>query len=152
MFSGFIGDSATNSALSGAASGTVDSMESVFAHIILTLMSLAIIWVGVKAAVNYDEVTKKAFEPFGKLGDSVTNFVQHIPSYIPTPHPAFAAAAAFSNPTAIAQLIDKNVKEHTDNKQNSLTDILDGKGNALNKAVTDFKNNVGSFEDAVRRF
>lgn len=43
MFSGTIGNSAANSAISGA-NGIVDSVESVFAHVILTLISLVIIW------------------------------------------------------------------------------------------------------------
>jgi hypothetical protein len=48
---------------------------------------------GIKAAVSSDEVTKMAFAPFAKFGDSVGHFVQQIPSYIPTPHPAFKALA-----------------------------------------------------------
>jgi len=96
MLTGFIGDAqkGEGSVLGtgvGSVQGTVESVESIFAHIIITLIALAVMWTGVKAAVNYDEVTKAAFSPFAKLGDSVTTFVQHAPSYLPLPHPAFAA-------------------------------------------------------------
>ena len=42
-------------------------------------------------AVQYDEVTRAAFAPFAKLGESAGNFIAHSPSYLPLPHPAFAA-------------------------------------------------------------
>ncbi len=65
MFSGFVGNAKTQGG--NIASGAVSSVESIFAHIILTLISLVIIWMGVKAAVSYDEVTRIAFEPFAKF-------------------------------------------------------------------------------------
>lgn len=123
MFSGFVGNSASSSVIAGA-NGVVDSVESVFAHIILTLIALVIIWMGVKSAVSYDKITEKAFAPFAELGKSVGNFVQNIPSYIPTPHPAFAAASAIANPTAIAKLINKDVDKHVQRHESSLEEIL----------------------------
>lgn len=69
-------------------------------------------WVGVKAAVSYDEVTSKAFAPFAKLGDSVGNFVQNIPSYLPTPHPAFAALTP-GGVTAATSTFNKFQEEKT---------------------------------------
>ena len=77
--------------LKSTGSGLVDSMQSVFAHVILTLISLVIIWMWVAAAVKHDKVTEAAFAPFAKLGESVSHFVEHVPSYIPTPHPMFKA-------------------------------------------------------------
>jgi hypothetical protein len=47
---------------------------------------------GIKSAVNYDDVTRVAFEPFAKLGDSVQHFAMELPSHLPLPHPAFALA------------------------------------------------------------
>lgn len=35
------------------------------------MMALVFMFMGVKVAVQYDAVTKAAFEPFRKLGDSV---------------------------------------------------------------------------------
>lgn len=122
MFSGTIGNSAANSAISGA-NGIVDSVESVFAHVILTLISLVIIWMWVKAAVQHDEITKKAFEPFAKLGDSVGHFVQHIPSYIPTPHPAFKLATP-GGITALAEKIHKGVDDTVDEEKRNIKDII----------------------------
>jgi len=55
------------------------------------MMALVFMFIGVKAAAEYDAVTKAAFAPFAKLGESVGNFVAHSPSYLPLPHPAFAA-------------------------------------------------------------
>lgn len=109
-------------------------MSDIFAHIILSLIALAVMWMGVKAAVSYDEVTKMAFEPFRKFGDSVGNFVQNIPSYLPTPHPAFAAF----NPetyTALAGGIQKNVINQVNSaQQRTLADTLGTEGsNALNR-------------------
>jgi hypothetical protein len=87
-------------------------------------------WMGVKAAVSSDEVTKMAFEPFRKFGDSVGNFVQHIPSYLPTPHPAFAAfnPATFD---AIANKINKNVEDTKTESRTRLADLVGGQASAL---------------------
>lgn len=54
-------------------------------------MALVFMFMGVKVAANYDPVTEAAFKPFAQLGASVGNFVAHSPSYLPLPHPAFAA-------------------------------------------------------------
>jgi hypothetical protein len=66
-------------------------VNDIFAHIILTMMALVFMFMGVKVAASYDPVTEAAFKPFAKLGESVGNFVAHSPSYLPLPHPAFAA-------------------------------------------------------------
>ena len=90
-FSPFIDDAVSGNSAIGAAGGLVDSVEDIFAHLIITMIALAIIWTGVKAAVEYDEVTKIAFKPFAQLGDSTVKMIQQIPSMIPLPHPALAA-------------------------------------------------------------
>jgi hypothetical protein len=55
------------------------------------MMALVFMFMGVKVAASYDPVTEAAFKPFASLGESVGNFVAHSPSYLPLPHPAFAA-------------------------------------------------------------
>ncbi len=89
---------------------------------------------GVKAAVSHDQVTKAAFAPFAKFGDSVGNFVQHIPSYLPTPHPAFAA---FNPATyeAGAKIMNKKVEESVTDHRNALDDMLTRKASALDGAI-----------------
>lgn len=74
-------------------------------------------WMGIKAAVKYDEVTELAFAPFAKFGDSVGNFVQHIPSYIPTPHPAFKALTPDFWSTAGATLTQMGEKHSYEERQ-----------------------------------
>lgn len=109
-------------------------MTDIFAHIILSLIALAVMWMGVKAAVSYDEVTKMAFEPFRKFGDSVGNFVQNIPSYLPTPHPAFAAL----NPetyTSAAAMLNKNVEAAKIDSRKSMEDMLSGADSKLSQAA-----------------
>lgn len=51
----------------GALGGAVDSVEDIFAHIIITMIALAVIWTGVQAAVQHDAVTSAAFKPFEQL-------------------------------------------------------------------------------------
>lgn len=90
----------------------------------MSIIAIAVMWMGVKAAVSYDEVTKKAFEPFAKFGDSVGNFVQNIPSYLPTPHPAFAAALP-STYQAMGSGISKNVVDTVNTgQQRALADTF----------------------------
>lgn len=114
----------TGEAVAGAASGAVGAVQDIFAHTILTIMALAIIWTGVKTAVNYDEVTRVAFAPFAKLGDSVTHFVQHIPSYIPTPHPAFTAALNPNNLTSIVDTMRTKLDEKAAAPGKSLAEMI----------------------------
>lgn len=73
--------------------------------------------------MQHDEITKKAFEPFAKLGDSVGHFVQHIPSYIPTPHPAFKLATP-GGITALAEKIHKGVDDTVDEEKRNIKDII----------------------------
>ena len=150
MISDFVGNSAGKT-VAGAAGGLAEAGTDIFAHIILSIIALAVMWMGVKAAVSYDEVTKKAFEPFAKFGDSVGNFVQHIPSYLPTPHPAFAALnpASFD---AIATAINKNVDSTISDSRASLSDMISGSSGKTDAAARDFKNDVGSFGDFVKQF
>ncbi len=80
---------------------------------------------GVKVAVSHDEVTKAAFAPFEKFGNSVGNFVQHIPSYLPTRHPVFAAfnPATFD---AVATGLNKSVDKSISESRASLSDMING--------------------------
>lgn len=123
MISDFVGNS-DGKTVFDAAAGVGAVGTDIFAHIILSIIAIAVMWMGVKAAVSYDEVTKKAFEPFAKFGDSVGNFVQNIPSYLPTPHPAFAA---FSPGTygAMGSGITKNVRDQVNSSnQRALANTL----------------------------
>lgn len=101
-------------------------------------------WMGVKAAVSHDQVTKAAFAPFAKFGDSVGNFVQHIPSYLPTPHPAFAAfnPATFD---ALATGINKNVDSTISESRASLSDMINGTTSKIEAASQGFQNGTSSF-------
>lgn len=133
MLSEFVGTSAGKT-VTGGAKGFADGAKDIFAHIILSLIALAVMWMGVKAAVSHDQVTKAAFAPFEKFGNSVGNFVQHIPSYLPTPHPAFAA---FNPATyeAGAKIMNKKVEESVTDHRNALDDMLTRKASALDGAV-----------------
>lgn len=133
MLSEFVGSSAGNT-LSGAAEGFADGAKDIFAHIILSLIALAVMWMGVKAAVSADEVTKMAFAPFERFGNSVGKLVMNIPSYIPTPHPAFAAfnPATFD---ALAAGINKNVDTTVSESRTRLADMINGSQNNFNRAV-----------------
>ncbi len=124
-----------------------------FAHIILTMMALVFMFMGVKVAANHDPVTQAAFKPFASLGESVGNFVAHSPSYLPLPHPAFAA---ITNPGAVADSISMSVKnqinqEHA-NIGKSLADMTGGKYGEFKKAANDVKSAGASIESAARRF
>ncbi|MEI6711973.1 MAG: hypothetical protein WCK88_07585 [bacterium] len=55
------------------------------------MLALVFMFMGVQVAAKFDPVTEAAFKPFQQLGESVGNFVAHSPSYLPLPHPAFAA-------------------------------------------------------------
>ena len=134
MFSGFVGNAKTQGG--SIASGTVSSVESIFAHIILTMISLVIIWMGVKAAVSYDEVTRIAFEPFAKFGDSVQHMVAHLPSHIPLPHPAFAALTP-DGMEAMANSIRQSVDQSKFERQKALKEQFANPGLLNLKAATD---------------
>lgn len=92
-FSNIIGGAgnASIASVGGAAAGGISSVEDIFAHLILTMLALVFMFMGVQVAAKYDPVTEAAFKPFAQLGESVGNFVAHSPSYLPLPHPAFAA-------------------------------------------------------------
>lgn len=112
MISDMVGNSAGTTAIGQAGAGLAEVGTDIFAHIILSIIAIAVMWMGVKAAVSYDEVTQKAFAPFAKLGDSVGNFVQNIPSYLPTPHPGVAAAMGMPSAlNAFSSGINKSVEE-----------------------------------------
>lgn len=108
-------------------------------------------WMGVKVAVSHDEVTKAAFAPFEKFGNSVGNFVQHIPSYLPTPHPVFAAfnPATFD---AVATGINKNVDSTVSESRTKLADMINGSDGKLSAAISGLASGANSFNDAVNRF
>lgn len=153
MLSEFVGSSAGKT-LSGGAQGFADGAKDIFAHIILSIIALAVMWMGVKAAVSTDEITKMAFEPFAKFGASVGNFVQHIPSYLPTPHPAFAAfnPATFD---ALATGINKNVDTTVSESRTKLDDMITGKTSALERSLDNLGNKSNdlstAFTDSVKK-
>lgn len=110
-------------------------------------------WMGVKVAVSHDEVTKAAFAPFEKFGNSVGNFVQHIPSYLPTPHPAFAAF----NPAiydAVATKMNKNVNETVEASRNkNLAEIFGSEGiNSLNQAASNLNGSAEGIKAVTEKF
>lgn len=78
---------------------------------------------GVKAAVAHDEVTRAAFAPFEKFGNSVGNFVQHIPSYLPTPHPAFSALTP-GGMEAMAQVLQTKINNEKQTRAKTLEEIV----------------------------
>lgn len=110
-------------------------------------------WMGVKAAVSHDKVTQAAFAPFAKFGDSVGNFVQHIPSYLPTPHPAFAAfnPATFD---AFAIKMNKNVNETVEaSRSKNLAEIFGSEGiSSLNQAASNLNGSAESIKTVADRF
>jgi len=125
------------------AKGTVESVESIFAHIIITLIALAVMWTGVKVAVSYDKVTQAAFAPFAKLGDSAVHFIQHAPSYLPLPHPAFQALTP-SGISAIADSMRRSVDEHELAERKSLSEIINNPG--LMGGISNLKESAGDLK------
>ena len=111
------------SGTTGTISAWIDGAKDIFAHIIISLIALAVMWTGVKAAVSHDAITKAAFEPFAKFGESVGNFVQHIPSYLPTPHPAFQALTP-GGMTAMANALNQKVNTEKAEQAKSMAEIL----------------------------
>ena len=147
MISDMVGNSAGKTVV-GAAGGLADVGTDIFAHIILSIIAIAVMWMGVKAAVEYDEVTKKAFAPFAKFGDSVGNFVQNIPSYLPTPHPA-AAAFMPSTYSTLGTGFDKKIEEQKNYKtQKQLAETLGTEGS---KQLTALGENTASL-DGMKKY
>jgi hypothetical protein len=146
-FSWFLSNKSA-SIIKAGGEGIVDSIQSIFAHVILTLISLVIIWMGIKTAVSHDKITEAAFAPFAKLGDSVWHFVQHIPSYIPTPHPSFAALSpAFAG--KLAERMRTNVDETVEaSTARSMADILGDTETRKSSQLADSINN----SDGLDRF
>jgi hypothetical protein len=142
--SGMVAEAAGWGGLGGAGQGLAEWGRDVFAHIILTLMSLGILWMGIKAAVSSDEVTKMAFEPFAKFGDSVGHFVQQVPSYIPTPHPAFKAFDPSVWGTA-GETLRQIWDQHTYDKKKTLQDIM------MNPGVREWIGDLRSAADDMKR-
>lgn len=128
-FSPLIDDAVSGKSAIGALGGAVDSVEDIFAHLIITMIALAIIWTGVKAAVEYDEVTKIAFKPFAQLGDSTVKMIQQIPSMIPLPHPALAALTPWGA-KAISQGINTGLATAEANRAKDLMSVLQNPGQA----------------------
>lgn len=150
MISDFVGNSAGKT-VSGVAGGLAEGGTDIFAHIILSIIAIAVMWMGVKAAVSYDEVTRKAFEPFAKFGDSVGNFVQNIPSYLPTPHPALAAfnPATYSS---MATAVNRNVDSTVADSRKSTADMLNGTRSAFDSTARDIDSGADKFNEGVKRF
>ena len=143
MFSGLASDSTVQTAAQGA-QWAAEASRDIFTHIILTLISLGILWMGIKAAVSSDEVTKMAFEPFAKFGDSVGHFVQEIPSYLPTPHPAFQAFDPAVWGTA-GETLRQISDEHTFSKKKTLQDIM------MNPGVREWMKDLKNAGDDMKR-
>jgi hypothetical protein len=60
MISDMVGNSAGTTAIGQAGAGLAEVGTDIFAHIILSIIAIAVMWMGVKAAVSYDEVTQKS--------------------------------------------------------------------------------------------
>lgn len=160
-FSNIIGSAESEGILSttsGAVSGGISSVEDIFAHLILTMIALVFMFMGVKVAVQYDAVTKAAFEPFAKLGTSVGNLVAHSPSYLPLPHPAFAA---ITNPNILSNSIDA-IRTRLDEKAaapaKSLSEMIshpwlrEMENMNWTELAQKFGNQVGSLESVFKEF
>jgi hypothetical protein len=148
MISDMVGNSAGKTVV-GAAGGLAEVGTDIFAHIILSIIAIAVMWMGVKAAVSYDEVTRKAFAPFAKFGDSVGNFVQNIPSYLPTPHPAFAAF----NPATyrgIGTAMDKNLDSTIANNNKSMADQISWSARAAERSSEETINSQKTFRSFLK--
>ena len=155
MFSSTIASSTTTSAFGGGAAGVVGGVQDIFAQVILTILALALIWMGIKTAVNSDKVTEMAFAPFAKFGESVSTMVTQIPSYISTPHPAFQVLAS---PHAIDWLTTKinTFNEGVDNmRQASAADLFGGASKKFTKSMDDLssklQDNVDAYRDTAAR-
>ncbi len=149
-FSNIIGWAEAASALSGGVAGGIESVEDIFAHIILTMMALVFMFMGVKVAANFDPVTEAAFKPFQQLGEATGKFIAHSPSYLPLPHPAFGAV---TNPAMIshaAQMITSKITNDNANLGRSLHDIVGWKTAELDKAVDNLWTASGSLKEVSR--
>jgi hypothetical protein len=147
MISDFVGNSAGKTAV-GTAGGLAEVGTDIFAHIILSIIAIAVMWMGVKAAVSYDEVTRKAFAPFAKFGDSVGNFVQNIPSYLPTPHPAFAAFNPATYNALGSGITQMTTDKRNNNNQRTMADIMWTPGT---KALESAAGNLDKAAEALER-
>jgi hypothetical protein len=136
----------------GATAGLIGGVEDIFAHIILTMLALVFMFMWVSVAAKYDDVTKAAFAPFEKLWNSVGNFVAHSPSYLPLPHPAFAA---LTNPAAlenIARSINTSVTNRDAQIGKSMSDMMWGQRQSYEKAYNDFKSSVGTLDNVINKY
>jgi hypothetical protein len=88
------------------------------------MMALVFMFMGVKVAASYDPVTEAAFKPFAQLGESVGNFVAHSPSYLPLPHPAFAAITNPAFASEAARMINSKITNEKADFGRSLRDIV----------------------------
>jgi len=143
-FSKIIDSSTATSIATGSAAGAISSVEDIFAHIILTMMALVFMFMGVKVAANYDPVTEAAFKPFAQLGESVGNFVAHSPSYLPLPHPAFAALTP-SGMKWLATAINTKVSQEEAKIGRTMQEMLWDRSLMWLKASLD--SNSGSVDD-----
>lgn len=148
-FSPFIDDAVNGKSAIGALGGAVDSVEDIFAHLIITMIALAIIWTGVKAAVEYDEVTKIAFKPFAQLGESTVKMIQQVPSMIPLPHPALAALTPWGA-KAISQGINTGLANAEATRAKDLMSVLQNPGQA--EAARALESGATTFSEAAKKF
>lgn len=127
----------------GAVAGGISSVEDIFAHIILTMMALVFMFMGVKVAVSSDAVTKAAFEPFEKFGNSVGSFVAHSPSYLPLPHASFLSPSTFQN---LSAKMDNMRRDHQNELRAGVFDKFDG---TVNNAKSAAKNTNSTLDERV---
>ena len=137
-FSNIIGGAGNASIAStwGAVAGGISSVDDIFAHLILTMLALVFMFMGVQVAAKFDPVTEAAFKPFQQLGESVGNFVAHSPSYLPLPHPAFAALTP-EWMKGLATKLNQTVYEHEQKMARSAGDLFDGQLNSVKSLLKD---------------
>jgi hypothetical protein len=114
------------------------------------MMALVFMFMGVKVAASYDPVTEAAFKPFASLGESVGNFVAHSPSYLPLPHPAFAALTP-AGMKGLSAKLDEIVREKDYALGKSATDLFDGELNTFKASVKDLGTTVDELNGNMQR-
>jgi hypothetical protein len=118
------------------------------------MMALVFMFMGVKAAVQFDAVTAAAFAPFAKFGESVGSFVAHSPSYLPLPHPAFAALTP-AGMKGLSTKLDYIAYQKDQQMARSAGQLFDGELNSLKSALRDpatsIQNAADKFADAASK-
>lgn len=63
-------------------------------NIIIYFIALAVLWMAVMAALNANEITKWAVEPFTKMGTDIWWLIKSMPKYTPIPMPGWKSISA----------------------------------------------------------